>query len=100
MKKLQKVISIFLLLCILVNAIQPLTLAKSISECEKVNLVKDHMCNSLLKIRGQDILKLVAYVCYQDPDTGKKYPAFCVEPDKDRYRNWCRRFIRCKRVFA
>lgn len=85
MKILRKSISIFLLICILINTIQPFTLAKSISESEKVNLVKDHMCNSLLKMKGKDILKLVAYVCYIDPDTGKKYPAFCVEPDKDRY---------------
>ena len=29
------------------------------------------------------MLKQVAYVCYKDPDTGIKYPAFCVEPDKE-----------------
>ena len=69
----------------LINYILPITntvFAKSISESEKVNLVNDHMCTSVLKIKGEDNLKLVAYVCYNDPDTGTKYPAFCVEPDK------------------
>lgn len=87
MKKLKKNITcIFLLLCMLINYILPITntvLAKSISESERVNLVKDHMCHSLLKIKGEDNLKLVAYVCYNDPDTGRRYPAFCVEPSKE-----------------
>ena len=85
-KKLNKITSIFLLICMFINYLLPITsttFAKSISESDKVNLRLDHNCISVLKIKGQDILKLVAYVCYQDPDTGKKYPAFCVEPDKD-----------------
>lgn len=92
MKNLKKITCIFLLLCTLINYIAPLTnsvFAKSISESDKVNLQHDHNCISLLKLKGQDILKLIAYVCYVDPDTGRKYAAFCVEPDKERCWYWC-----------
>jgi hypothetical protein len=88
-KKLKKFISILLLICILSSNFSNV-FAKSISESEKVNLVADHTCVSLLRIKGTDMLKTVVYVCYNDSDTGKKYPAFCVEPTKDRCRNRCR----------
>ena len=74
MKKIRKIIPILLLICIL---------TRSICESEKVNLVFDHDCVSVLRIKGTNMLKQVAYVCYKDPDTGIKYPAFCVEPDKE-----------------
>ncbi len=82
MKKTRKFLSIMLLICILFSSVQPI-FAKSISQSEKINLVFDHDCLSMLKIKGKDLLKGVAYVCYVDPDTGIKYPAFCVEPSKD-----------------
>lgn len=82
MKKTKKFLSILLLICILYSNFTNI-FAKSISESEKVNLLFDHDCVSVLKIKGKDVLKQVAYVCYTDPDTGKKYPAFCVEPAKE-----------------
>ena len=70
------------MICILTSNISTI-FAKSICESEKVNLVFDHDCVSVLRIKGTNMLKQVAYVCYKDPDTGIKYPAFCVEPDKE-----------------
>lgn len=92
MKKTKKIIPILLLICILSSNFTTI-FAKSISESEKVNLVFDHDCVSVLRIKGTNMLKQVAYVCYKDPDTGIKYPAFCVEPSKDRYWYWCWRFL-------
>ncbi len=82
MKKTKQILSILLLICILFSNLQPV-LAKSLSQSEKVNLVFDHNCTSVLKIKGQDLLKGVAYVYYKDPDTNIKYPAFCVQPEKE-----------------
>ena len=82
MKKTKQILSLFLLISILISNISPIIFAKSISESEKINLVFDHDCISTLRIKGTDMIKQVAYVCYVDPDTGMKYPAFCVEPAK------------------
>lgn len=82
MKKTKQILSLFLLISILISNISPIIFAKSISESEKINLVFDHDCISTLRIKGTDMIKQVAYVCYVDPDTGIKYPAFCVEPAK------------------
>lgn len=90
MKKTKKFLSIFLLISILFGNISPI-FAKTISQSDKVNLIFDHDCISVLRIKGTDMLKQVAYVCYKDPDTNKTYPAFCVEPSKQRNRNRCRK---------
>lgn len=82
MKIIKKILSILLLICTLTSNFTNI-FAKSISESEKVNLIFDHDCISVLKIIGKDTLKQVPYVCYIDPDTGIKYPAFCVEPTKE-----------------
>ena len=82
MKKTKKFLSILILFTILFSNFSNV-FALSIFESKKVNLIFDHDCVSVLKIKGQNILKQVAYVCYKDPDTGIKYPAFCVEPAKD-----------------
>lgn len=92
MKKTKKIIPILLLICILSSNFTTI-FAKSICESEKVNLVFDHDCVSVLRIKGTNMLKQVAYVCYRDPDTGIKYPAFCVEPTKERYWYWCWYFL-------
>lgn len=82
MKIIKKFLSIILLISILSsNFIN--VFAVSIFESEKVNLIFDHDCVSVLKIKGKDSLKHVPYICYIDPDTGIKYPAFCVEPTKN-----------------
>ena len=82
MRKTKQILSLILLIGILMTNISPIVLAKSIGECEKVNLVFDHDCVSVLRIKETNMLKQVPYVCYIDPDTGIKYPAFCVEPEK------------------
>lgn len=92
MKKIKKIIPILLLICMLASNFTTI-LAKSISESEKVNLIFDHDCVSVLRIKGTNMLKQVAYVCYKDPDTGIKYPAFCVEPEKSRYWYRCWEFL-------
>ena len=79
MKKNKKIISILCLLIILFSNSSNL-FAKTIANSEKINLKYDHDCISVLQLKGMDVLKQVAYVCYQDPDTKIKYPAFCVEP--------------------
>ena len=81
MNKFRKLISIFLILNIFFASI-PNVFAKTISESDTINLVHDHDCISVLKIKGKDMLKGVAYICYKDEETKNKYPAFCVEPEK------------------
>ena len=82
MNKFRKLISIFLILNILFASI-PNVFAKTISENDTINLVHSHDCISLLKIKGKDMLKGVAYVCYKDEETQNVYPAFCVDPGKE-----------------
>ena len=79
MNKIKKIVSVFLLISIMCANFFNI-FAKTIEESDKINLVYDHDCISLLKIKGLDMLKGIAYVCYTDPDTGIRYPAFCVEP--------------------
>ena len=86
----KKLLSIVLLIVILVTNITT-NYAKVLTENEKVHLVQDHTCVSLLKIKGQDTMKTVVYVYYAAD--GKKYPAFCVQPEKPRCWNGGRRFV-------
>ena len=79
MNKTKKIVSFLLLIIILFSNFYSI-FAKSIAECDNIHLVYGHDCVSVLKIKNKDQLKQVAYVYYQDPDTGIKYPAFCVEP--------------------
>lgn len=92
MKKTKKIIPLLLLMCLLSSNFANI-FALSISQSDKVNLFFDHDCVSVLEIKETNMLKQVPYVCYQDPDTGIKYPAFCVEPEKDRYWYWCWKFL-------
>ena len=80
MKKIRKILSILLIIITLFTNISGVY-AKSIPESEKINLKFDHLCLSVLKVKGKDMLKEVAYICYKDPDTGISYPAFCVQPE-------------------
>ena len=84
MKK-KKLLSIIILLVMLITNITQ-TYAKFLTENETLNLVKDHTCASLLKIKGSDMMKTVVYVVYRVD--GKNYPAFCVQPEKDRCTAW------------
>ena len=88
----KKILSIIMLLVLIATNITT-SYAKVLTENETVNLVKDHTCVSLLKEKGADVMKTVVYVCYIDPNTNKKYPAFCVEPDKNRSWYGSRRFV-------
>ena len=88
----KKILTILILLVTIISNLTP-TFAKVLTDGEKVNLVKDHTCVSLLKIKGSDMMKTVVYVVYRD--NGRSYPAFCVQPEKNRRRNGSRRFLRC-----
>lgn len=79
MKETKKIVLILLLIIMLFSNFSNI-FAKVIIEGNQINLKFDHDCVSVLKIKGRDQLKQVAYVCYIDPDTGISYPAFCVEP--------------------
>jgi hypothetical protein len=79
MNKTKKIVSFLLLIIILFSNFSSI-LAKTIAESDKINLVYGHDCISVLRIKGKDSLKQVAYVYYEDPDTHIRYPAFCVEP--------------------
>ena len=81
MNKTKKIISFLLLIIILFSNFSSI-FAQTISNSEKIHLVYGHDCVSVLKIKGKDMLKEVAYVYYEDPDTHIRYPAFCVQPDK------------------
>ena len=81
MNKTKKIISFLLLTIILFSNFSSI-LAQTISNSEKIHLVYGHDCVSILKVKGRDMLKEVAYVYYEDPDTHIRYPAFCVQPDK------------------
>lgn len=81
MNKTKKIISFLLLTIILFSNFSNI-LAQTISNSEKIHLVYGHDCVSVLKVKGKDMLKEVAYVYYEDPDTHIRYPAFCVQPDK------------------
>ena len=79
--KIKKIVSILLLLIMLLTNITKV-FALSFENGKVITLSEDHDCISVLKIQGKDILKQVVYVVYTDPSTGKKQPAFCVEPDQ------------------
>ena len=80
MNKQKTILTILILTIILISQFSSV-FANSFYENSKINLIFDHDCISVLKMKGEDKLKGVAYVCYKDPNTGIKYPAFCVEPE-------------------
>ena len=80
MNKTKRIISVLLLISLMFANFSNV-FARTIAESNTINLVHDHDCISLLKVKGIDMLKGIAYVCYIDPDTGIRYPAFCVEPE-------------------
>lgn len=79
MNRIKKIVSILLLTVFLFSNFSNI-FARTIGEGDRINLKFDHDCVSVLKIKGKDQLKQVAYVCYVDSDTNIRYPAFCVEP--------------------
>lgn len=58
----------------------------SIKEGDVIHLLGDHECDSLVEYWMEKeqkwSYKIVWYVYYRDPETGIKYPAFCIEPAK------------------
>ena len=76
-----KIITMCIVVMIMLNNIIPV-LGFSFKDNQEIKLEKDHECISVLKIKGKDMLKAVAYVTYKDPLTNEKKPAFCVEPSK------------------
>lgn len=59
----------------------------NIKEGDKILLQGDHECDSLLEYWMEDYqkwsYKIVWYVYYLDNEDGNKYPAFCVQPQKN-----------------
>lgn len=59
----------------------------NIKEGDNIILKGDHECDSLLEYWMKDhkrwSYKIVWYVYYNDPETNEKYPAFCIEPQKE-----------------
>ena len=59
----------------------------NIKEGDTLLLQGDHECDSLLEYWMEDYqrwsYKVVWYVYYIDKEEGKKYPAFCVQPEKE-----------------
>ena len=77
-----KILSFLILMVLIITNISPI-FALSYHDSQIITLEKDHDCISLLKIQGKDMLKAVVYVVYRDPATGRKQPAFCIEPEKE-----------------
>ena len=63
------------------------TVQANIKEGDNIELKGDHECDSLLEYWMKDYnkwsYKIVWYVYYNDPETKEKYPAFCIEPQKE-----------------
>ena len=79
--KIRKVFLILLILASLLISNFSSVYSNAFTENDKINLKFDHDCISVLQLKGKDMLKQVAYVCYEDPNTKIRYPAFCVEPE-------------------
>ena len=79
--KLSKIVTVLLLTIVILSNVSPI-FAFCFNENQGIELEKDHEGISLLKMKGKDMLKGVTYVVYNDPKTGRKQPAFCVEPSK------------------
>lgn len=79
--KIRKIITFILTLLLLFNGIVPV-LAVDLKEGETIELTKDHDCVSLLKVKGEDVLKGVTVVRYRAPNETSINPAFCVQPSK------------------
>ena len=80
--KIRKIISFLVVFITIVNSVMPV-FALSFENGQTITLEKDHDCISVLKFKGEDLLKGITYVVYRDPETGRTQPAFCVEPDKE-----------------
>lgn len=80
--KIRKIISFLVVLITIANSAIP-AFALSFENGQVITLEKDHDCISVLKFKGEDLLKGITYVVYKDQETGRKQPAFCVEPDKE-----------------
>lgn len=79
--KIRKIISFLVVLITIANSAIP-AFALSFENGQVITLEKDHDCISVLKFKGEDLLKGITYVVYKDQETGREQPAFCVEPDK------------------
>ena len=80
MNIIKKLVAILLLTVLLFSNFLNVFANSIMEEGDTINLKFDHDCVSVLKIKGKDQLKQVAYVYYVDSNTGIRYPAFCVEP--------------------
>lgn len=89
---IKKTIIIFFIIILLMNYLLTLKVYAKVEIGDNVHLYGEKDCISILEIKKTGRLKQVIKVYYQDPDTGKKLYAFCIEPSKPRSRYRCNRF--------
>ena len=85
MKLNKKILVIVILLIQILLQISNVSIA-TINEGDEILLQRDHECTNLLEYWMEDYqkwsYKVIWYVYYQDKDTNERYPAFCIEPEK------------------
>lgn len=91
--KLLKSISVIGVIVLIFQVIFPILSFAAVEVGDRLYLKEGKELPGLLQIKSSGALKLVVRVYYDDPETGQRLWAFCVEPDKERYRNWCRKWI-------
>lgn len=79
---LKKSIIIFFIITILMNYLLTLKVYAEVEIGDNTHLYGEKDCVSILQMKSTGGLKQVIKVYYQDPDTGKKLYAFCIEPSK------------------
>lgn len=87
----KKVLVILLIIMYLLPMFQSISLAST--EISEASIVSDHECGYHLqywdKTRSIWSYVIVHYVYYQAPN-GQQYPAYCLNPDKDRCWNFAK----------
>lgn len=85
MKIIKKILVVVILLIQIILQIPGASIA-TINEGEELLLQRDHECTNLLEYWMEDYqkwsYKVIWYIYYEDKDTNERFPAFCVEPEK------------------
>ena len=85
--KNKKIYVCLLLIIYLLNILGGFSTVDALSTGEEVLLKTDYECKSLvqfwLESYGYWSFKVIHYVYYNDFNTNIKYPAFCIEPEKE-----------------
>ena len=78
----KKIIVCLLILATILNITIPTFATLQIGDTS--HLYGEKELPGYLEIKETGAIKLVVKVCYIDPDTKQKLPAFCIEPSKPR----------------